>query len=224
MSDALTINRLRELFLYDPSVGSFVRRISRGNQKSLSIAGSIDSSGYLQLMIDGRLYLAHRLAYFWVNGTWPPDQLDHVNKNRLDNRIANLRAATRGQNVANSEGRSASGFKGVYAHGRRWKAKIQQRHIGTYDTPGEAYAAWCRAAQEVHGEFACIAHKKDRRQILTATQRCTNAEPGTLNGECGKPAEWFGTNDRGHVQAFCSRCKEGGWEAAGRTMRPIKEN
>jgi hypothetical protein len=61
-----------------------------------------------------------------------------------------------------------------------------------------------------------------RERIADQPHRCTNAEPGTFNHECGKPAVWIGTNTAGHEQQFCDDCKARGWEAAGRTFRKLR--
>lgn len=122
------------------------------------IAGSRDDEGYITIGIDGTPYKAHRLAWFYMTGEWPADTIDHRNRRPLDNAYENLREATQSQNSANRRRRhSASGIKGVsrLASGR-FRAKIGQRHIGTYNTAEEARSAFDQAATLKYGEFASI--------------------------------------------------------------------
>jgi HNH endonuclease/AP2 domain len=157
--DRLSAERVRELFHYDPETGVFTRRVSRQGQhgKVGDIAGGIKPSGYRVIWI-GANYMAHRLAWLYVHGTWPDGQLDHINRARDDNRIANLRAVACTENIQNRgrQGNNASGFKGVFrAKGnRRWTAQItangKQMHLGTFASPEEAHAAYCAAASRLH--------------------------------------------------------------------------
>ena len=118
-------------------------------------------TGYREIQIEGRRYLAHHLAFFWVWGIWP-NQIDHKNQARDDNRIENLRVATDSQNMANKtkDRRNKSGYKGVHFHAsrRKWRAEIcvagHRRHIGYFKDAALAKAAYDKAAQEAHGEFA----------------------------------------------------------------------
>lgn len=112
------------------------------------------ATGYATTKINGRQVKLHRLLF--------PDfaAVDHANRDRLDNRRANLREATRSQNGANCSISSinTSGFKGVSRYGSKWGAKITVRGarlwLGLYDTPEAAAAAYDRAAVAAHGQFA----------------------------------------------------------------------
>ena len=157
-----TSERLRELFHYDPETGAFVRRVRVGRYQVGEEAGSVSKvSGYREIGVDGRLYLAHRLAWTMVHGE-PPKYIDHANGDRADNRIANLRAATNSQNMGNCRGHkdSAVPLKGVRRPPdyRRFKAEImvegRKFDLGLFDTAEEAHAAYVSAAKEYFGEFA----------------------------------------------------------------------
>lgn len=155
-----TQDRIRELLDYDPCTGVFTWRISRGNRAARSKAGTLDSNGYVYIAIDKKDYVAHKLAWIYTNGDVGNRELDHINLQKNDNRITNLRVATRAQNCANSRIRSTnkSGYKGVKLERGRWIARIklpgQNKYLGSFKTPQDAHAAYVRAAQLVHGEFA----------------------------------------------------------------------
>jgi hypothetical protein len=90
------------------------------------MAGGIDGRGYLQISIFGKLRSAHRLAWIYVNGSAPEGQIDHINHNRLDNRIINLRVVTPLENTKNRKIRAdnTSGVSGVY-----WNKKSSAWHV-----------------------------------------------------------------------------------------------
>lgn len=152
--------RLRERLIYDPVTGVFTWRIKpAGNVSAGAQAGHVNADWYREIRVDGRLYLAHRLAWLYVHGQWPIEELDHRNGIRDDNRIANLREATHKQNGENAARRhdNSSGFIGVSwtDKGRKhWVARIahnkRRREIGRFSTPEEAYAAYLAAKAELH--------------------------------------------------------------------------
>ena len=115
------------------------------------------SRGYIVVRVDLVLHQAHRLAWLYVHGSWPVDQIDHINCDPSDNRICNLREATPAQNQANTRSYAKSGFKGVRKNFSKWNAYIGGRtfkHLGSFDTPEEANAAYLTAARARSGEFA----------------------------------------------------------------------
>lgn len=158
---------IEALIEYRPATGRFhwlvERRGYHGGVKPGDIAGTL-KDGYIQIIIDQRIYAAHRLAWFLMTGAFPPKgrEIDHINRNRADNRWENLRLVTRSQNNMNAGLRSdnKSGQKGV---GRRkdtgkWYARVtvQRRiillgHFGSYD---EAVAARRAAERRYFGQFA----------------------------------------------------------------------
>lgn len=117
MRPSPSIDRLRELFTYNEVEGTFVWRIANGGRSSPGrVAGASCPQGYVYLRIDGVPYRAHRLAWLYVYGEWPPEFIDHLNGNRSDNRIANLRLATletNNQNRRNARKDSLTGLMGV---------------------------------------------------------------------------------------------------------------
>lgn len=156
----VTHERLVNLLDYDPDTGFFTWKVDRSNFKAGTPAGCKHSSGYIVLRIDGRLYFAHRLAWFYVYKVWPKEELDHEGGRRDDNRIAKLREATHSQNMQNRPvlSHSSTGLKGVSRSRGKFKADIRvdghRKYLGTFGTPEEAAQAYARAAREHHGEFA----------------------------------------------------------------------
>lgn len=154
----LTASRVRDVLKYDPDTGRFAWRATRGGRSG--DAGYINCWGYRVIMIDGRNYRGNRLAWLYTHGETPAGEIDHINMVRDDDRIANLRLATRTLNNANRRRyrNNASGFKGVVQVGKRWRAEIrlnrQSKHLGYFDTAEEAHAAYVTAAHRTFGEFA----------------------------------------------------------------------
>jgi hypothetical protein len=146
---------------YDPATGIFTRKNSR-DALYRRAAGFVHHTGYMVIKLGNKPFLAHRLAWVWMHGEWPNEHyIDHINLNKLDNRICNLRKATHGQNVANSRPRSASGQKGAYpvpGVKNKWQAQInidgKTTTVGFYDSLEEAALAYRAAATKLYGEFA----------------------------------------------------------------------
>lgn len=112
---------------------------------------------YYVVTIDYTTFVAHRVIYKMITGE-EPEEIDHIDGNGLNNSWSNLREADSSQNKANRPGKAKSGFKGVSPNGNGWGARLQFRKrvfcLGTYTTPEEAYAAYCKAAAKIHGAFA----------------------------------------------------------------------
>jgi hypothetical protein len=156
---------LRQALRYDPETGVFIHALPGGRKKPGKIAGTIShnhGNSYRTLWIGNVTYRASRLAWFFTYDEWPQGQIDHINGDGLDNRIANLRLATNSQNMANRRHNrnSTSPYKGVSYVKKwgRWVARIQKDkkrvEIGYFFTPEEAHAAYVAAAREAFGEFA----------------------------------------------------------------------
>ena len=169
----LTAERLREVLDYDPETGAFTWKQSKGNQftKVGMRAGAGHHDGYRNVRVDGKGYQEHRLAWFYVNGTWPPGDLDHVNRDRADNRIANLREACdqlNGQNkgIARNNKSGARGVHWCKTH-NQWRAVIRVnwklKHIGRFDTVEEARAAYMQAAAIYHPFNSDLKERHEQR-------------------------------------------------------------
>lgn len=168
----ITQELLKQLFDYRPDTGEFRRSISRrGVAMSGTLAGSKTRHGYLSIRINKKHYFSHRLAWLYVYGKWPSGGLDHIDGDKTNNRIANLREATESQNQANRfKGWGVSGLKGVNFHksAKKWMSRITKGrsmiYLGLFDTPEEAYKAYCAAAINLFGEFAPLNIKDQDEQ------------------------------------------------------------
>ena len=95
------LTTLRATLHYDPDTGKFTRKIARGSKAVGDEPGSFNPVGYWQIGVCGRTYTAQRLAWYYTTGEWPEHDIDHINRDKLDNRIANLRAISRSENLKN---------------------------------------------------------------------------------------------------------------------------
>lgn len=153
----ITADKLRELLAYDPETGRFTWRIAPRGHKAGSVAGCLDSYGYVVIRIDGANRKAHRLAWLHIHGENPDGQIDHINGKRDDNRMANLRIVTMQENQHNrltAHRSSQTGMLGVSPKRGRWRAQIKvdgkKLHLGMFDTPEEAHAAYLEAKRKHH--------------------------------------------------------------------------
>ncbi len=152
----VTRERVLELLKYDPETGVIVWAVSRGRlAKAGDVAGTIDKDGYTRININGRKYAAHRIAWLIDTGAWPPDEIDHRNGVRSDNRRSNLREADRFINNQNAtKPNRRIGLAGVAPQGKRFAAKItinrRLTYIGTFDTPELAHSAYVAYKRKFH--------------------------------------------------------------------------
>lgn len=162
--------QLKAFVHYNPETGVFVRLIGA---KTGAVAGGVNSHGYTLINVNGRSYRAHRLAWLYIYGVWPKQQIDHVNNVRTDNRISNLREATQSQNKANTGAyvNNTSGHKGVSwdKSKNKWYAKIRmdgkQKYLGLFTDINAAVEAYKKAAELYHGEFKNLTMPKSRPGI-----------------------------------------------------------
>jgi hypothetical protein len=139
-TDLITQDRLKYLLTYNPDTGVFTRKTKFRNLAANSVVGCVGAGGYLQCSLDSKMYKMHRLAWLYVYGRWPADQIDHINHIVTDNRINNLREVSCAENHQNRARRtkSSSGYLGVGWHKRDccWQAHIEiggkRHHLGYY--------------------------------------------------------------------------------------------
>lgn len=162
----ITAGRVRELLHYDQETGVFRWLVTRSRlAKAGSAAGTINKDGYRRIRIDGRDYMAQRLAWLYMTGSWPANKIDHKNGVPGDDRWKNLREASNAQNSQNARRPrdNTSGFKGVCwnkASGK-WMAAIRVNghkiYLGLFTDINEAAAAYAVASKKHHGVFGRVA-------------------------------------------------------------------
>jgi len=144
---------------YEPKTGNFVWNTAGSGIRIGSVAGSLTIYGYVQIKVGRRAYRAHRLAWFFSFGVWPDGEIDHINGNRLDNRLSNLRVVDRSGNSQNrrlAHKDNSSGFLGAAwnRQHQRWQSKIVankvRHHLGYFDTPEAAHLAYMAAKARLH--------------------------------------------------------------------------
>lgn len=149
LSNPITHDQLLNVLDYDSNIGVFTWK---ENRKRLaikgSVAGSKNGSGYIHISLGGRLYLAHRLAWFYAFEEWPEKNIDHIDKNRTNNRLDNLRDVSQSINIHNADTSSRlskSGFKNARKVGNRWQSEIKINgksiHLGMFSSGEEASMA-----------------------------------------------------------------------------------
>lgn len=160
----IALSRLRELLDYDPLTGIFTRKVRTAQRHQVGdradfIISSGNQAGYYRVSIDSRRYMAHRLAWFYVYGVWPAEDIDHRDADRGNNRIDNLRDVSNAvnmENVRKPRTGNKCGLLGVVYHAPtdQWRARIQTKgkgqHIGLYATPEEAHDAYVSAKRKIH--------------------------------------------------------------------------
>lgn len=146
-----SIELVRDLLNYNPSTGIFTWANPLQKARISRLAGWTNKeNGYHFLRIDGYIYAGQRIAWLYINGTEPKGEIDHINGNRTDNRISNLRDVTQQQNCQNST--KAKGF-GKYPYLKKFKAYIaingKQKHLGYFSKEEDARAAYLKAKKEL---------------------------------------------------------------------------
>lgn len=160
----LTAERLREVLEYDPATGTFTWTAPAHGVTVGSMAGTIGHHGYRSIGIDRKYYRAGRLAWLHVHGVWPTHSIDHIDRDRSNDRLANLREADQTLNNGNVRRRSdnTSGFKGVGFHSASglWYARIKVRgrtiSLGYHRIKEAAARAYDKAARDHFGQFAAL--------------------------------------------------------------------
>ena len=158
MKVPLTQERLKELLHYDPDTGVFTWKIGRRCVRAGSVAGSLCWQGYRHIETGGKSYMAHRLAWIWLYGPWPADQIDHISGDRDDNRISNLRGVDGGGNAKNQKigKKNTTGIIGVSWNSAKGKFRAaigldnKKIYLGDFSTLSEARASR-KAAERKYG-------------------------------------------------------------------------
>jgi hypothetical protein len=174
MTNIVDAKKLKELFDYNYQTGELIHKHRPANSFKTKNAfgmftkrfagkkaGCPGNHGYEQVYVDKKLQLSHRVIWALVYGEWPKDHIDHIDGNITNNKIENLRECSRSQNNRNKHKATGSiKLKGVRFH--KSLQKFQSRicvdyksiHLGYFDTPEEAHAAYCAKAVELFGEYA----------------------------------------------------------------------
>ena len=164
MADEIIAARVRELLHYDPTTGIFTRKIRTAQRHKVGdradfLVTSGNSEGYHRVSFDSERYLAHRVVWLYVHGKWPELDIDHINGDKGDNRLENLREVDRRTNLENQRlpkgENTSSGFLGVTVRNKcRYIAKIQTDgktiYLGVFDSGQEAHAAYLVAKRKLH--------------------------------------------------------------------------
>jgi hypothetical protein len=166
----LTQYRLKDRLSYDPETGIWVWLVAHRGIRKGSVAGHARKDGYLIISFDDCRYLAHRLAFLYMEGVMPAGDVDHIDRDKSNGRWSNLRHATKSQNEGNTPARVTNllKVKGVSRQARSgrnpskpFQARItiggKQKSLGYFATPEEAGAAYAEAARQHFGEFAAAA-------------------------------------------------------------------
>ncbi len=156
-----SIERVRAVLDYDAGAGALRWKITDRRKRKGTVAGKWHSDGYRYIQLDRKHFGAHRLAWVIVHGVWPPEHVDHINGNRGDNRLGNLRLASISQNNAHKGKKPgcSSNYKGVCkVADNRWVSRItvggRAIHLGSFRSETEAYATYREAAIKFFGDFA----------------------------------------------------------------------
>lgn len=153
-----TFQQVSEWLRYDHETGRlfWIKRPCH-NVFAGAIAGTKTQSGYIQICVQKRLYKAHRIAWLLHYGKWPDSILDHINGNRTDNRIDNLRVVSPSMNSQNQrrpQRRNVTGVLGVSPTNGRWRAEIfvsgKKKYLGTFDSPERAHMAYIEEKRKSH--------------------------------------------------------------------------
>lgn len=154
----ITSEQLRKVLRYEKRTGKWWWLVATRKNKAGDQAGTLNpATGYVQIGLGGRIYNLHVLAWVYVTGRWPEQEIDHRDLDRANTKWRNLRPATRQQNCVNSPKRrsNTSGYKGVsHYRGGKFKAYFRGKHIGVYDDVISAAQAYDLEATRQFGSFA----------------------------------------------------------------------
>ncbi len=145
MDEQINQEHLKDLLHYDPETGVFKWKDTFGwKAKRGTIAGGINGSGYIYIRLKRKKYRAHRLAWLYTYGKFPEDQIDHINRDKTDNRLVNLRAVSGKENSRNQfiPTNNTSGHIGVSWHTKnnRWRVSVSKVYYGSFECKSDAIA------------------------------------------------------------------------------------
>lgn len=154
-TEIMSADRLRALIAYDPLTG-VMRWVTSPNRRIRvgSVAG-FTFAGQRIIRLDGRRYQASRVAWCFVHGAWPTEEVGFANSDSEDLRLSNLRHASHQfhlQNRRAPSSRNAIGVLGVgrNSNGSKYRARLDGRHLGSYDTPEAAHVVYVAAKRSMH--------------------------------------------------------------------------
>jgi hypothetical protein len=157
LAEHFTVEELSKVFSYDKDTGIISWAIKR-KKKVGTRCGSMTRNGYRRVSLYGISMAEHRVAWALHYGEWPQGQIDHINRNRTDNRINNLRLATQAENCTNRLSKNRHGLSGValLPHGR-WQAQTQingvPKYLGTFDTKELAHQAYVDYVSRTRADY-----------------------------------------------------------------------
>ena len=155
----ITAEWVREHIVYVPETGVFLWRKPGQGRTMNRVLGTKNWDGYTVIKVNQVSCYAHRVAWLYVHGEWPKGHLDHIDRNRANNAISNLRLATASQNAARRPiAHKIAPSRGVFPQGPGFVARIhhagKRHYLGYFSTLEAAKAAYDAKAKEIHGEFA----------------------------------------------------------------------
>lgn len=157
----LNADDARAVWTYNPETGDLIWNVKPSiGTKEGSVAGTLTAAGYRRVRYRRKHYLAHRLVWLHVVGEWPQDEIDHIDRNKLNNRIENLRVVGRKHNQQNQRAArkdNSLGTRGVCVKRGRYVAQIsidgKVTHLGYYQSAEEAQAAYNKARAKHHAGY-----------------------------------------------------------------------
>ena len=155
----ITFKVVKEALSYNQQTGVFIRIKATGRRCRIGEpTGWLSNNGYMSIGLNSKVYLAHRLAWLYMTGKWPKDEIDHINGNPLDNRWNNLREASSTINKQNQRkariDNLGTGLLGAYLYKDKFRSAItvdgKQFHLGVFNTKEEAHRAYIKAKRKYH--------------------------------------------------------------------------
>jgi hypothetical protein len=174
--DILSADWVRANMAYEPETGTFLWKVRGYGRMMGKPLGTKVWPGYIAMKVNGTRHYAHRVAWLYVHGEWPKGHIDHIDGNKANNAISNLRVATPAQNAARRKTtRNIAPSRGVFPHGAGFVARVhfggKRHYLGYFSTAAAAKAAYEAKAAEIHGEFAHVEGSTWDREVADAVER-----------------------------------------------------